>query len=273
MDEQLVPIGRFATATRLSVKALRHYDAIGLLAPAVVDPASGYRYYRLGQANRAEAIRVLRGVDMPLEEIGELLAAVDEAPETVHELLDAHHRRLAAELDRHRRMLDFLQRLLTEKESLMPYDIHVETVPARTVASVRDHARLASISSALESGFGRVFGALAAQGHDPVGPPLVVYHEMAGDEAADVDVEIAIPCPSDAHAADGVQVRELGSGAAAVTTHHGPYDQLAPAYHALTSWIAEHGHEAAGPPREIYVSDPGETPADELETRIEWPIR
>ena len=60
MDEQLVPIGRFSEATRLSVKALRHYDDIGLLRPAVTDPQSGYRYYRLGQANRAEAIRQLR---------------------------------------------------------------------------------------------------------------------------------------------------------------------------------------------------------------------
>ena len=50
---------------RLSVKALRHYDEQGLLSPAVVDPSSGYRYYRYSQANRAEAIRILRSLDMP----------------------------------------------------------------------------------------------------------------------------------------------------------------------------------------------------------------
>ena len=43
MDD-LLPIGRFARATRLSVKALRHYDELGLLRPAFVDPSSGYRY-------------------------------------------------------------------------------------------------------------------------------------------------------------------------------------------------------------------------------------
>ena len=67
--EDLVPIGRFSRMTRLSIKALRLYDGLGLLTPAWVDPSSSYRYYRLGQANRAEAIRVLRQVDMPLEEI------------------------------------------------------------------------------------------------------------------------------------------------------------------------------------------------------------
>ena len=63
----LLPIGRFAKATRLSVKALRHYDELGLLRPAFVDPSSGYRYYRPAQANQAEAIRILRSLEMPLE--------------------------------------------------------------------------------------------------------------------------------------------------------------------------------------------------------------
>lgn len=66
---ELVAIGRFSAMTRLSVKALRHYDEIGLLRPAEVDPQSGYRYYRLSQANTAEAIRTLRSIDMPLDEI------------------------------------------------------------------------------------------------------------------------------------------------------------------------------------------------------------
>lgn len=75
--ESVVPIGRFAKVTRLSIKALRHYDEIGLLPPAEVDPSSGYRYYRLTQANHAEAIRLLRSLDMPLEEIRSVLEAED----------------------------------------------------------------------------------------------------------------------------------------------------------------------------------------------------
>jgi DNA-binding transcriptional MerR regulator len=75
--QNLLPIGRFSKMTRLSVKALRHYDELGLLAPAVVDPFSGYRYYTYSQANRAEAIRILRGLDVPLEDVRELLASED----------------------------------------------------------------------------------------------------------------------------------------------------------------------------------------------------
>jgi DNA-binding transcriptional MerR regulator len=57
--EQLMPIGRFARLTGLTVKALRHYDEVGLLRPAAVDPETGYRSYAPEQVRRAETIRKL----------------------------------------------------------------------------------------------------------------------------------------------------------------------------------------------------------------------
>src|ERR687898_457000 len=67
--ENLVPIGRFSKICRLSVSSLRYYDELGLLRPALVDPDSSYRYYRLSQVRAAETIRLLRALDMPLEEV------------------------------------------------------------------------------------------------------------------------------------------------------------------------------------------------------------
>jgi DNA-binding transcriptional MerR regulator len=49
-------IGQFSRATHLSVKALRHYDDLGLLVPAAVDPASGYRRYQAAQTPAAHLI-------------------------------------------------------------------------------------------------------------------------------------------------------------------------------------------------------------------------
>ena len=68
-------IGRFARLTGLTVKALRHYDEIGLLRPAGVDPESGYRSYEPEQAERAEAIRMLRQLEVPLDDIARFLDA------------------------------------------------------------------------------------------------------------------------------------------------------------------------------------------------------
>ncbi|GAA3164637.1 hypothetical protein GCM10020001_106890 [Nonomuraea salmonea] len=70
VDEELLPIGRFARLARLSVKQLRRYDELGLLRPAHVDEATGYRYYRAAQARQALSIGLLRSLDVPLAVVG-----------------------------------------------------------------------------------------------------------------------------------------------------------------------------------------------------------
>jgi len=72
---QLMSIGRFSRLTGLGIKALRHYDEVGLLVPAAVDGDTGYRLYSAGQVAQAEAIGRLRRLDMPLDEIRTALAA------------------------------------------------------------------------------------------------------------------------------------------------------------------------------------------------------
>jgi PPM family protein phosphatase len=65
----LLPIGAFARSARLSPKALRLYDELGLLRPAFVDPASGYRFYDPAQLERARLVAWLRRLGMPLARI------------------------------------------------------------------------------------------------------------------------------------------------------------------------------------------------------------
>ena len=66
---QVLTIGEFSRASRLSAKALRLYDELGLLRPARVDPLSGYRFYAPGQLDRARLVAWLRRLGMPLARI------------------------------------------------------------------------------------------------------------------------------------------------------------------------------------------------------------
>jgi effector-binding domain-containing protein len=269
--ENLVPIGRFSKMTRLSVKALRHYDEIGLLVPAAVDPSSGYRYYTYGQANRAEAIRVLRSLDMPLEDVREALAADD--PQIAAKVLDRHRGRLEAELGRHERMLVFLGGLIERKEGVMPYEVQIKDVPAQHLAVLRKHTSMATIGQDVSTGFASVGEAVGRARVPMAGPPFLVMFDVI-DEESEGDVEIAFPVAMPFPGAGEVIGREEPAMTVASTTHRGPYDEVGPAYHTITGWIQEHGHEIAGPPREIYLSDPSETPdpADYV-TEIQFPIR
>jgi len=269
--DDLLPIGRFAKATRLSVKALRHYDELGLLRPAHVDPSSGYRYYRPAQANRAEAIRVLRSVDMPLDEIAAVLA--EGGGEPVAKRLHQHRERLEARLAEHRRMLAFLERLL-DKEDVMPYEVTVKQLPAQPVAATRTTTDLRHISTAISDGAHAVLGELGRRGLEPAGPLQVVYHATEVlDEETRAPIEICFPVAAPFDGSGEVYGTELPAGPAAVTVHRGPYAEIGPAYHTVSGWIADHGHELAGGPREVYRNDPREVAEADLLTEVQWPIR
>jgi DNA-binding transcriptional MerR regulator len=71
----MLNIGDFARMTFLSVKALRHYHEVGLLAPAEVDPESGYRRYALAQVPKAQVIRRLRELGMPIDDVRSVVEA------------------------------------------------------------------------------------------------------------------------------------------------------------------------------------------------------
>jgi DNA-binding transcriptional MerR regulator len=113
----LMPIGRFARVTGLSVKALRHYDELGLLRPAAVDADTGYRSYSTAQVKPAETIRLLRRLELPLDAIATLLAAQD--PAQLRAVLLDHQRRTAVRQAELKGVLQMLQPLLDGKEPIM----------------------------------------------------------------------------------------------------------------------------------------------------------
>ena len=78
-NETLLSIGQMARLNAVSEKALRLYQAKGILEPAYTDEASGYRYYTLGQCATLDMICQLRCVGFSLEEIAETLKDSDVA--------------------------------------------------------------------------------------------------------------------------------------------------------------------------------------------------
>jgi effector-binding domain-containing protein len=263
----LVPIGRFSAICRLSQKALRLYDEMGLLRPAWVDPDSGYRYYALAQATEAERIRLLRSLEVPLEEIAEYLR--DDA--SAKGVLERHRRRLESRLDQLRAVLASLDRL--EREDAMSYDVKTKEVSAQRIVGIRSRVRLSELGAEAARAFGELFAHLGRAGAAPAGPPLALYHRPPGDDD-EVDVEFCVPVGRPMSGAGRVTGRELPAATAAYTLHRGAYDEVGPAYAALQRWMQEHGHEADGAPREIYLVGPQQAAdAAQLRTEVQWPLR
>ena len=108
-EDELVPIGRFARASGLTVGALRHYDEEGVLVPADVDPATGYRRYRRDQLQMARAVAALRDLELSIPAIRALLDADD--PATRATILQDERVRLEARTARLQRALHRLHML------------------------------------------------------------------------------------------------------------------------------------------------------------------
>ncbi|MGW9196829.1 MerR family transcriptional regulator [Micromonospora chersina] len=130
---ELLTIGAFARTARLTPKALRLYDELGLLPPAAVDPHSGYRYYAPAQLDRARLIAALRRAGMPLAEIQ---AVCGLPPDAAAEAVDTWWRRVSADTAARGRAVALLVDQLTERGTTMSdttfrYAVRCETGTAR----------------------------------------------------------------------------------------------------------------------------------------------
>ncbi len=114
---ELMTIGAFARASRLSAKALRLYDELGLLPPAHVDPVSGYRFYQPAQLEQARLVAWLRRLGMPLARIRVIrgLASAAAAAE-----LTAYWGQVEADTAARRELAVFLIGYLSGRNTAMP---------------------------------------------------------------------------------------------------------------------------------------------------------
>jgi DNA-binding transcriptional MerR regulator len=244
--ENLMPIGEFASASRLSQKALRLYAENGVLPPAWVDPDSGYRYYAAAQLRAATLIALLRRGGMPLAEIRAFLR------EPTLERLEAYERRVIDEFAERRRVLRYVKRVL--KEELM-YDVLTKHVRQQTYTSRSKRVLVPELEHFICTTFEEL-------GASEDGPPFVLYHGPVNAEE-DGPVEACVP----KRAGD----KHLPAGEVAFTEISGSqcdFPEILGAYESVYRWAKEHGREPAGPPREIYLSGPRE----ELRMEIALPV-
>jgi serine/threonine protein phosphatase PrpC/DNA-binding transcriptional MerR regulator len=169
VDVKLLTIGEFARASRLSPKALRLYDELGLVRPLRVDEWSGYRYYAPDQLERAHLVAWLRRLGMPLAQIGAVVAA---PPAEAAAAVSAFLRASEAEFTERQRLAQFLIAYLTEGATAMPD--HVSPEPAYPAADAPGLA----IRYAAASDIGRVRAKNQDAGY--AGPSLAVVADGFG---------------------------------------------------------------------------------------------
>ena len=135
--------------------------------------------------------------------------------------------------------------------------VEVRVIPAQHTAVVRRRGPVERISEAIQAALPLALQAVVRAGMQPSGPPFVRYLAM---EPGAWEVEIGWPVPAPVAPGGEAVPSSTPAGPAATATYFGPYEGVGEAYGVIQAWCVAHGHEAAGPPWESYLTDPGAEP-------------
>jgi DNA-binding transcriptional MerR regulator len=249
-------IGDFARLAGVSVRTLRYYEEVGLLAPAAVDDTTGYRSYTARQLPRVHRIVALKELGLSLTEIGPLLDDLDAA--RLEGLLVAKRAELADRIATERSRLDRVERRLRmiQREGQMPTDVVLKQIPSIRVAAVRAAQTSPTFDDVPPIGedvLRRLADAIGASTTKPLGSFFVFYEDGGGDLAPVGAVEIGDqPLP------DGAIEVQLPAIEAATTVYNGPVDHsiVGPIYGELARWAEDHDYAVAGAGRDVLVAVP-----------------
>jgi DNA-binding transcriptional MerR regulator len=270
----MIKIGDFSRLSQVPVSTLRYYDEVGLIKPASVDRATGYRYYTMEQLPRLNRILALRDLGFALEQIARLLDD-DLSPAHMREILRMKQaelqRRVREDQERLTRVEWRLQQIELEG-TMTSYEIILKQVPPQLVAGVRE-----TIPNwdALTPALNRNFDALEnhVKAHDAfAGPFLDMWHTMeTGD--TNFDVEAVAPIQRPIPETERIKVHTLpGVEQMASTIHHGPFATIGQAHGALFEWVSANGYTIAGPAREVYLQYARDGDQNDFITEIQCPV-
>jgi DNA-binding transcriptional MerR regulator len=257
-------IGDFAKLTQIPIKTLRYYDEIGLLRPANVNRATGYRYYTATQFEHLNRILVFRDLGFALGEIRELIAEnvpPDQLRDMLHRKQEEVERRLRDERARLARVaarVDLIEQFGRGGSN----DVAVRRVGAQFVASIRDTLRSYDEAE-------RLFDELDGRLGRSHGVSLRAAVWRSCGSAPVIDCEAAVFLDGPIAPVEGLATYEMPEHTIACLVYHGEEDYKS-AFGALASWIRSTGAGVAGPKREVFLHDGRD--GRESVTEIQYPI-
>ncbi len=264
--KDLLSIGVFANLTRLSIKALRLYDQLGLLQPLYVDPQTGYRYYGPAQLPRARMIRNMREMDMPLATIRQVLTVLPSLPAQAEALLREYAEMREWQVRQIQTQVQQFIQQIQQEQTPMSLEVNVKSIAPQQVLSVTHHVKVNKLDEAIRTSVDSMYAMLKEQKLEASASPFGIFHG-AINEQEDGPIEICLPVNGKVAGKGNVQVKQLEGGEAACVLTVGAetdFPAILGAYDAAADWIQQNGYAMAEPPREVWHSGPGADPKMEI---------
>ncbi|HEY8601022.1 MAG TPA: MerR family transcriptional regulator [Thermomicrobiales bacterium] len=262
-------IGDFSRLTQVTVKALRHYDRLGLLKPEEIDRTSGYRYYTAAQVPRLHRILALKDLGFSLAQIGQLLDA-ELSPAQLHGMLLQKGEEVRDLIAAERLRLERIEERLRQVElgtRTTGYEVQLKSIPAQRVASLMavlpDHRAIGAVYGELRA-YQRRHGLHATAWTS-------LWHDGEYRET-DIHTEATFSTVESLPPHERIRVAELPAVATmACTRHQGPIAGVGAAHEALLGWLVESGYHLVGPNRVLALHVTGPEAPDSL-VEIQYPV-
>lgn len=271
----MLTIGDFARHGHVSIRMLRHYDAIGLLRPAHVDQSSGYRFYQAAQLSRLNQIVALKGLGFTLQQVQTILDE-DVTARELRGMLRLRRAELEAALAATASALAQVEarlRLIENEDSMPQDDVIIRQLPAMRLAELSGTA--ASFSPD-DTGplIGRLLDELRRRldsaGIAPDGP-RTVYFETPGEGEYGIVVHVGLPVSPVVSGGQDFEVVSLPPvERAATTVHRGMVHGFLSISQLLVRWVEAHGYRFEGHAREVMITSP-ENP-EECVAELQAPV-
>jgi effector-binding domain-containing protein len=152
----------------------------------------------------------------------------------------------------------------------MDFQCEIKEQTMQPTLTVRTRTPIDGLPQLLGESYGKIGAYLAELGEGPAGAPFAAYFNM---DMLNLDVEIGFPVSKQIQGKGDIQASQVPGGKQGVALHTGRYGDIAPAYDALTEFVKEQGFEPTGVSYEFYLNDPEETPPEELQTQIVFPLK
>jgi DNA-binding transcriptional MerR regulator len=268
-------IGDFARHGRVSVRMLRHYDATGLLPPACVDPATGYRSYTAAQLARLNRIIALKELGFTLQQVREI---IDDAVTTdeLRGMLRLRQAELETAISSAAARLAQVEARLRaiESEGHMPAnDVILKPIPPVRVAAMTATAAgyaPEDITPVIGPLYDELCRTMEQAGIPITGPGIACYEDVPGADGR-VLIHATLETTADVRDDGTLRVYDLEPlPQAATIVHRGSMDSVLPSAQALAHWIDTNGYRAAGYPREVTLECPPDK--DAWVTELQTPV-
>ncbi|MGN1157062.1 MAG: MerR family transcriptional regulator [Agathobacter sp.] len=245
-NEYLYKIGTFATMNHITVKALRFYEAQGLLLPAHIDEESGYRYYTMSQMAVVHQITALKQAGFTLEDIARINAGEDK-----NAFLLRKKSELLGKIAKMTAQLAIIDGYLTKKETRLDTPVLIKTLPEVIVAAMRE--RIASYDVLFEI-MPKMGEQMERAGCECAIPEYCFTNYLEpGYKDEDILVEICQAVTEEKPEQNGLYFRRMPQVEAACIYHKGSYDCFADTYEIVLRYIEENDYEIVGAIREKYI--------------------